>query len=313
MPVVVGGASYLPNLAAAFSPELDQRLQRASAMPLVPGAGDAQTWRSYTASFHGTYCLLEAFLSSPTYIQLCTEVSWRFLQQPKVLLSVAPSLTQPHHIAAMKALAQTLLCFTDPALVRVLVDLSNSSTDSRQDDAAAPMLVDGVLHPKVLSLVSLVWAGLLAYKDFYDSRMEFTPLLCAISRQLGQTSLWNGLPSLSEADVHEEFVRRVYSKFRAPSASSTPGVASEPMVPRFVGSEWQRPKRGGEVEILLLLTYWLAVLIDRFLRREFRSIVSTSLPESQWPVVPQTEWPRLFANWKLTFTSAFILLLAVWF
>merc|ERR1712232_603291 len=151
--------------------------------------------------------------------------------------------------------------------------MGSHSYDNRQDAIATPIIVDGVLHAKTVSAVSLAWAGLLVYKDWHDSRMELTPLLCAISKQFALTNLWttHGIPTIFEADAHHEFVKRVCDKFRPSSAMSGPAAVVE-MVPRFMGSEWQRPKRGGEVEILLLITYWLAMLIDTLLGREFRVV-----------------------------------------
>jgi len=53
------------------------------------------------------------------------------------------------------------------------------------------------------------------------------------------------------------------------------------------------------VELLLQLAYWLARVIDQLLGRELRSISCGQ--------VPQTEWPRMFANWKLTASMVLVL------
>merc|ERR1719247_3340943 len=104
------------------------------------------------------------------------------------------------------------------------------------------------------------------------------------------------MPVVSDAASHRAFAQKLVQGV-TPQASSSDAVPSAAAAiaaegPRFYGSEWQRPKRGGEVEILLLITYWIAILIDRMLGRELMSVA--------WGPVPQTEWPRLFANWKLT-------------
>lgn len=71
----------------------------------------------------------------------------------------------------------------------------------------------------------------------------------------------------------------------------------------FLGSEWQRPVRGDEAEPLLTAAYWLAVGIDRVLGRDL-----VALPSG---LVPQTEWPRMFANWKLAGFAVAVLSWAV--
>ncbi|CAK0838650.1 unnamed protein product [Prorocentrum cordatum] len=43
----------------------------ADSVVVVPGDGDARSWRSYVVSFHGAYCLLEAFLAAPLHMDLC--------------------------------------------------------------------------------------------------------------------------------------------------------------------------------------------------------------------------------------------------
>ena len=65
--------------------------------------------------------------------------------------------------------------------------------------------------------------------------------------------------------------------------------------------EWQRPVRGGELE--QLLCHYLANAIDRMLGR-------CPLMTPCGPVL-QTEWPRVFGNWKFTLFLTLALLMAV--
>merc|ERR1712216_165048 len=59
-----------------------------------------------------------------------------------------------------------------------------------------------------------------------------------------------------------------------------PGVTgSELSQAQFVGSEWQRPVREGELENLLQAAYWLADLIDRVLGREPRTTSCGQVPQ----------------------------------
>jgi hypothetical protein len=290
----------LINITAA------QRLEQANLMPLIPGAGDAQTWRSYVVKFHNAYCLFEAFLLAPAFHQLSLALCRNFCANRS-----NREFTNASHIkAALRAIAQMLLCFTDPALLRVLAEVPNR----RHSLPATVVVSDGELPRQIVSAVSLTWAALLAaHKDFSDPNYELNPLLCAISRQLTQAPLWapHGLPQVTESvgqqqawagKVLQDFPEQTDAADAAPKAADAGAPVPSPAA-SFIGSEWQRPKRGGEVELLLLITYWLAIIIDRLLGRELKS--------ASCGVVPQTEWPRLFANWKLTFTSGVVLVWAV--
>jgi len=273
-------------------------LAHAAAIPIIPGAGDARTWRSYVSNLQGAYCLLQAFLLTPAHHDLCQLLCKRLAENK----SSYDIHSRRHVFVAMKVLAQTLLCFTDPLLLQVLAELPARRQSS---PGMVPIVIDGGLHPDTATAVSLTWAALLAvHKDYRDIYSEFNPLLCAISRQLSQTPLWQGLglPTVEDASAHRAFAQRI-----SPSSATVPHVAVAASAaavvangPAFVGSEWQRPKRGGEVEFLLLVTYWLAMLIDKMLGRELMN-----------GLVPQTEWPRLFANWKLTASSGVMLFWAV--
>jgi len=109
--------------------------------------------------------------------------------------------------------------------------------------------------------------------------------------------LWLGLPRCNvEARPSEP----------AASAAAAPAAAFAAAVPQqleFRGPEWQRPVRGGELEQLLCIAYWLANAIDRMLGR--CPVMTPCGP------VPQTEWPRVLGNWKFTLFLTIALLLAV--
>lgn len=290
-------------------------LEYANAIPLVPGSGNAQTWRSYVTMFQGAYCLLEAFLVTPTHRELCLLLCKRLADNRSTNDIIG---ARRHIVVAMRVLAQALLCFTDPSLLQVLAELPASRQSSSAERA---IIIENVLRPETVAVVSLTWAALLAFhKDFRDYQNEINPLLCAISRQFGSTPLWqaHGIPPVTEATTHRVFAQKVLSESSAAqpaSSEAVPGAAAAAVAaegPQFRGSEWQRPKRGGEVEFLLLFTYWLAMLIDRMLGRQLMSVAwSASNAGWWWGPVPQTEWPRLFANWKLSVTSGFVLLWAV--
>lgn len=277
-------------------------LALAAAMPLLPGAGNAQTWRSYVCKFQGAYCLFEAFLVTPVHSELCLMLCKNLAENRSSYAVVS----RRHILVTMKVLAQTLLCFTDPALLQVLSELP----PSRQSSPGMPIIIDGGLHPETVRAVSLTWAALLGvHKDFRDAQNELNPLLCAISRQFGQTPLWqpHGLALITESSTHRPFAQKiVQSLLQAPAAQAAPQIVAAG--PQFVGSEWQRPKRGGEVEILLLCAYYLAMLIDRLLGRDLK--VAGLVPQ-EFGCVPQTEWPRLFANWKFAASSGLMVFWAV--
>ena len=87
----------------------------------------------------------------------------------------------------------------------------------------------------------------------------------------------------------------------APAQVAPAPLATGPL--EFQGSEWQRPVRGGELEQLLCIAYYLANAIDRMLGR--CPLMTPCGP------VPQTEWPRVFGNWKFTLFLTLALLMAV--
>jgi len=293
VPEGLGGAPTEPLSILASA--IPGSVAYAAALPLIPGAGNAQTWRSYVGKFQGAYYLLEAFLVTPAHRELCLLLCRRLAENR----SSSDVISRRHIFVAMKVLAQTLLCFTDPALLQVLAELPAS----RQSHPGMPILIDGCLHPETVAAMSLTWAALLCvHKDYRDTQNELNPLLCAISRQLVQTSLWqaHALPQIADAPTHRPFAQKMLASLQPASSEAAPNSLAAFNGPEFVGSEWQRPKRGGEVEILLLLTFWLAAFIDRLLGRELMI-----------GLVPQTEWPRLFANWKLTVTSGVAVMLAV--
>lgn len=319
---------------------------------LLPGEGDAKSWRSYVVSFQGAYCLLEAFLRSPLHVSLCLQLcrhvaagssdgrggaaassavpnlqpatgfvsgagAWGHAAPPKA----SALLGEKQVVAALKALAQALLCFTDPLLLKVLADLPPDAGPGRWVFPAAPLFVAGdqrpVLRPQTALALSSTWATLLAAANHEKLR----PLLAAVSQQLQQATPWLGrrLPALEEIQQHKAFATEVLQDLRQHSESFTDAspapqrppppeglVAASPLSEaQFLGSEWQRPVRGGEMELLVFAMYWLAHFIDWALGRD---PIPIRCGQDQ---VPQTEWPRLFANWKFSAAVLSILLVAV--
>jgi hypothetical protein len=318
LPHVPEGLGGAPTEAVSLAGNIvPGSLDYAESLPLIPCAGNAQTWRSYVSQFQGAYCLLQAFLVTPAHRELCLQLCRRLSDNR----SSNDFFSRRHIVVAMKVLAQTLLCFADFALLQVLWEqeerrqsmrreqvLSNLSSPA-QSSTGAPIFLDGGLHPKVVEAVSITWAALLAlHKDYRDTQNEIVPVIYHISKELSQSPLWqpHGLPAIKDTSTHRPFAQKLVQAFQQsmPSeATSGDSSAVATQGPAFIGSEWQRPKRGGEVEILLLLMYWLAMMIDRFLGRELKTV--------SFGLVPQTEWPRLFANWKLTGFSGMMLLVAV--
>ncbi|CAE8631211.1 unnamed protein product [Polarella glacialis] len=322
----------------------------ASSAPLVPGDGDALSWRSYVMKFQFAYGLLEGFLTTPLHMKLTLELcrygaGWSTntagsamftgSDQPPAAWGSAPSptalqlLRQRNAIQALKALAQALLCFSDPELLQVLrsdslPDRGGVPDKSSAEAKALPLFDDsGVLRPQLVMATSVTWAALLAAA----SVAELQPLLAAVSRQLQHSPAWvqHRLPALEDAERHRPFAQQVLQEIgQRPPPAATPGrppvsgtATAEPssapytfgwsVTPlseaQFVGSEWQRPLRGGEVELLLQVTYWVADLTDRMLGREPRLTTCGQ--------VPQTEWPRMFANWKFLMLVFLLLQFAV--
>lgn len=357
-----------------------------AAIPLLPGAGDAQSWRSYVANFQEAYNLVVPFLTTPIHqwlsLQLCCYCAglsgdaWRkalagivvpeaadfvgaaagaeaggegaaaappayagagvSAMVPTLGLSAAEGrvytapelLRQRHIIGALKALAQALLCFSDPQLLRVLSELpeqhspaaefsTGGSVPGASTPPPPPLFVEGLLHPELISAVSLAWAGMLAAASVF----ELQPLIASVSRQLQHNAtMWadGALPALEDTERHRHFALQVYAEFvtsrpsvsgagaqeHAASAGQAAGGFGSPVEQaEFRGSEWQRPVRGSEVEVLLQAAYWLALMMDRLLGRE-PWVASCGL-------VPQTEWPRMFANWKLCAAVAVSLFISV--
>jgi len=307
--------------------------------PLVPGDGDAESWRSYVARFQHGYCLLESFLTAPLHAELCLQLC-RHTAGVSIVdtlrtaaasvgeavlegaaasvwgafggqLSLHQLLRQRHVMVSLKVLGQALLCFTEPELMRVLAAPPPLDNRLRCPLVMPVFADDGFLRSQLVLMVSLVWAALLAARHQH----ELQPLLAAISRQLEHCPQWATykLPHPDSVEQHKPFAKRILEEFgrqfpetlaisKSPRVVVSPlGYAmSSPHSAAFVGSEWQRPVRGGEVELLLQLAYWLACMIDQLLGRELRNISCGQ--------VPQTEWPRMFANWKLT--ASMVLMIA---
>mmetsp|Transcript_30705 Transcript_30705/g.60286 ORF Transcript_30705/g.60286 Transcript_30705/m.60286 type:complete len:817 (+) Transcript_30705:183-2633(+) len=306
--------------------------------PLVPGDGDAESWRSYVARFHQGYCLLESFLTAPLHVELCLQLCRHAAGVSMVdtsrtaaasvgeavldsaaasvwgafggQLSLHQLLRQRHVMVSLKVLGQALLCFTEPELMRVMASPPPRDNRLRCPLALPVFTDDGSLRSQLVLMVSLAWAALLAARHHY----ELQPLLAAISRQLEHCPQWTTykLPHPDSVEQHKPFAKRILEEFgrqfpETAAKSTSPAVAippleygmSSPHSAAFVGSEWQRPVRGGELELLLQIAYWLARMIDQLLGRELRSISCGQ--------VPQTEWPRMFANWKLTASMVLVI------
>ncbi|CAK9031127.1 Glutathione S-transferase 1 [Durusdinium trenchii] len=310
---------------------------------LVPGEGDAMSWRSYVGGFQGAYFLLEAILTTPLHSELCLELcrfaagdrgAWLARARDTTARAAggnwgnapAPTaqqlLRQRNAIQALKTLAQTLLCFSDPQLLQVLREGQPQLGLWLQEHGLLlelPMrpIFEELPPPQLLSAVALTWAALLGAA----SVTELQPLLAAVSRQLQHAQPWaqQAFPALEASetarrcgDPRREMVLKEFGQWTAPDAASrpmqTPSAPSampalEPPTRReFAGSEWQRPIRGGELEQLLVVAYYLANAIDRMLGRGPR--LTPCGP------VPQTEWPRMFGNWKFSLVLCILASLA---
>lgn len=329
---------------------------------------EAAAWRSYVEKFQGAYCLLQAFLTAPLHVellrQLCSSVAglrppasagtgslgevsglgaWAGGTTPPA----AQLLRQRHVLSALRSLAQVLLCFTDPQLLKVLVSLPADAGGATLP--AQPLFHEGYggggapeLCHEVSLAICLAWAALLGGAAVPELR----PLLQAASQQLQQLQLelpWalpRKPPPLEASELHKAFALEVITEFEdlqraqlpqlpqlqgqgqdqtwwpisaTPSSSAQaelPGMEKLPRLPSslhdasFVGSEWQRPVREGEVEFLLLFAFWLACVIDWGFGRPPKQTL-------QGGKVPQTEWPRMLANWKLSASLGASLLLSV--
>ncbi|CAK9074759.1 unnamed protein product [Durusdinium trenchii] len=301
---------------------------------LVPGEGDAMSWRSYVGGFQGAYFLLEAILTTPLHSELCLELcrfaagdrgAWLARARDTTARAAggnwgnapAPTaqqlLRQRNAIQALKTLAQTLLCFSDPQLLQVLREGQPQLGLWLQEHGLLlelPMrpIFEELPPPQLLSAVALTWAALLGAA----SVTELQPLLAAVSRQLQHAQPWaqQAFPALEETNKHKPFAEMVLKEFgqwTAPDAASrpmqTPSAPSAMPALEFAGSEWQRPIRGGELEQLLVVAYYLANAIDRMLGRGPR--LTPCGP------VPQTEWPRMFGNWKFSLVLCLASLFAV--
>eukprot|EP00928_Gymnodinium_smaydae_P069950 TRINITY_DN538_c0_g1_i1.p1 TRINITY_DN538_c0_g1~~TRINITY_DN538_c0_g1_i1.p1 ORF type:complete len:873 (-),score=191.45 TRINITY_DN538_c0_g1_i1:86-2704(-) len=353
----------------------DSRMVSAAAIRLVAGAGDAQSWASYVESFQGAYHLAETVLTTPLHEQLCLQLC-RHLAGPEAAAAAASAalaatgeasgdaqpadataaaalrqrhllesgprapelLRQRPVIAALKALAQALLCFTDPQLLETLAALPQYSGQQQQlsegfgglggSALRVPVFAEGTaLRPEFVLAVSMVWAALLAASAAAPTSAshELQPLLFAISSQLQHAPAWarERLPAMEDADQHRVFAQGVLMEQArragargfhlgaggASAAAFSAGAAGDEHWSlsaeevQFVGSEWQRPLRGGEWESLLLVAYWLASMIDWLLGREARATACGP--------VPQTEWPRMFANVNFIGCVLIALLLAL--
>eukprot|EP00933_Yihiella_yeosuensis_P035892 TRINITY_DN29545_c0_g1_i1.p1 TRINITY_DN29545_c0_g1~~TRINITY_DN29545_c0_g1_i1.p1 ORF type:complete len:829 (-),score=171.41 TRINITY_DN29545_c0_g1_i1:59-2506(-) len=362
--VQAGASSTGATFAAAvgFSSGISVAANAAASSSLVPGDGDPLSWRSFVSKFHGAYCLLEAFLTTPLHAELCLELcrlgagwaplgrfgasssdSFAASQQPAIWGNAQQPtaqqlLRQRNAVQSLKTLGQVLLCFSNSELLQVLSELqANGSSSSWMGPPAVPLFDDtGALRPQIVLAVSVTWAALLASA----SVVELQPLIAVVSRQLQHAPQWSSckLPAMEDTDRLKSFAQEVLQEVgqRPPASLSSSAAAQQaperplsapssltsgPSAPAsaevstcgisqlssacFVGSEWQRPMRGGELELLLQMAYWLADLIDRLLDRQPRL---TSCGQ-----VPQTEWPRLLANWKFAmFVLLLVLFLVVW-
>lgn len=241
---------------------------------------------------------------------------------------------QRHVVAALKTLGQVLLCFTDPQLLRVLSAPPSGLPPGRGapgraasgpheslhlplfSEAGAATAGHGgaaaALRPQVVLAVSVTWAALLAVGGTQSSEAaELQPLLSWISRQLQHTQAWgiHAFPTMDEAEPRQKaFAQQAMREHvqRHPGRAGPPGGAlrgSPACEALFIGSEWQRPLRGGEWELLLCLAYGAARLVDRLLGREPRG--------ASCGLVPQTEWPRMFANTNFIGFVLVLLILAI--
>lgn len=345
--------------------------------PLVPGDGDAMSWRGYVAKFHGAYCLLEAFLNAPLHAELCMQLcrglagvttstsagaqspglfgsgQAAFPNDPPSAEPVLPNpvrlgvglaggwggetppavaqlLKQRHVVAALRTFAQALLCFADSRLLSVIGSLPADSGGLGYP--ALPLLSgcgEGVcLRPEASLALSATWAALLAA----SSLPELRPVIATVSQQLQRTPQWafaERPPTLEDPQMtHKAYAIRILGELAgqqqkqqqrveyipsslfdvqlegaAPVTMPAPRPQSTLADAIFVGSEWQRPVRGGEVEILIQVAYWSACSIDWMLGRQPKAITTGQ--------VPQTEWPRAFANWKLSTSAVSALFVAV--
>jgi len=279
------------------------------------------------------YLMLNEFLATPAMVNLCTRLqstpgtrqsnsSGANSSSPVSGQSLVLMLFRTPAIAsALRAMGQAVLCLTEPSLVRALraVGERHGTSGVRGEVYIG---LDGALATEVVASVSLAWAALLECRSAND--MTFQPMLTAISRQLHACPewAWHKLPRIDDPiealhALWETVQHRLpQSSGRAPIALSessnatgqdvdgvlttvgrqqlaSQGWRCQASEAKFVGSEWQKPKQSGEAEILLHLTFMLATLIDRLLDRG-------SLDVGADMFIPQTEWPRTFANWKLT-------------
>jgi len=303
----------------------------AAATPLIPGAGDARSWRGYVLKFQDAYDLLPQFLALPTHCELCVQLashlagesSGGFVGAAGAALAstigeqfgfgrAQELMRQPHIVCALKALAQALLCFSDSLLLSVLAPDDPSSRLATASNAATPLFTDdGVIRMEAMTWISLTWAALLCA----SSNPELQYLLAAVSRQLQHSQHWLPvrLPALEDTDVHQAFAKQALEEVRKEDATlgvqargpaSGVGASQRPPYPSSLRSEWQKPVRSGEAEFLLQVAYRCAYAIDRLLGRDPKSTSSG--------LVPQTEWPRVFANWWVS-SFVFVILLAMVF
>eukprot|EP00913_Durusdinium_trenchii_P028148 g26392.t1 len=197
---------------------------------LVPGEGDAMSWRSYVGGFQGAYFLLEAILTTPLHSELCLELcrfaagdrgAWLARARDTTARAAggnwgnapAPTaqqlLRQRNAIQALKTLAQTLLCFSDPQLLQVLREGQPQLGLWLQEHGLLlelpmrPIFEESLPPPQLLSAVALTWAALLGAA----SVTELQPLLAAVSRQLQHAQPWaqQAFPALEETNKHKPF------------------------------------------------------------------------------------------------------------
>lgn len=289
---------------------------QAAAQDLVFSESGASLWRNYVVTFQSAYLLLEAFLSLPAHQEICLPLGAQVAglcardavgigrTGTESIRSTQEILRHRSSVNLLLALAQALICFTDPELLHVLLAVP-SCTAVPPD---MPLLVDGALSAKVVLAVSSVWIALLGSTQLAELR----PLMSVLSERFQSVPLWSqyGLPHERRPDLQRPFALRVLQDlghvrrdFAHPVEPAGRRDGMERAEATYIPSEWQRPLEEGEVEVLLQATYWFAMLIDQLLGFSPRLAGSKSLP--------QTEWPRIFASWKLAVVVVFLLVALV--
>lgn len=272
---------------------------------LAPGHGDARSWRSYVQKLHttayGAQTFARVLVPGGAHRDLCWRLT-KFLSDSSKWPN-PPDELKNQNLNAVRVMAQALLCFTDPVLISVLKELPPGKATLFQ--------AGGLLHADAGASLRLAWAAVLAG----SGHPEIKKIVQAVSRHLATSALDALLPPMGDAAAVRVFAKSVLEEAPPgairPAASSSLGTqaAAAPIAqfgppPRFHGSEWERPIRQGEAEVLLHICYTLALLLDWIIGREPRA--------AHCGAVPQTEWPRLFAS-RLVFSCVVVALLFIVF